>query len=143
MCRKPPLCVCVCMCVCVCVCVCVCMCSVTQLCPTLCNHMNYSLLGSSVHRIFQARILEQVAVSFSRRVPTQGSSLHFRHWQTDSLPLGHQGIPSSLLVLDYTQDAIVQVPGINSLSTLLLQCSKPHRLLAHDTSHSAVLFLVR
>ena len=33
---------------------------VTQLCPTLC------LPGSSVHGILQARILEWVAISFSR-----------------------------------------------------------------------------
>ena len=31
-----------------------------------CNHMNCSLSGSSVHRIFQARILEWVAISYSR-----------------------------------------------------------------------------
>ena len=39
---------------------------VAQLCPTLCDPMNYSLPGSSVHGIFQARVLEWVAVSFSR-----------------------------------------------------------------------------
>ena len=33
----------------VCVCVCVCVCSVTQSCPTLCDHMDCSLPGSSVH----------------------------------------------------------------------------------------------
>ena len=37
-----------------------------QLCPTLCNPMDYSLPGSSVHGIFQARILEWVAIPFSR-----------------------------------------------------------------------------
>ena len=31
-----------------------------------CNPMNYSLPGSAVHGIFQARILEWVAISFSR-----------------------------------------------------------------------------
>ena len=31
---------------------------VAQLCPTLCDPMNYSLPGSSVHGILQARILE-------------------------------------------------------------------------------------
>ena len=51
------------LCVCVCVCVCV---LVTQSCPTLCNPMDCSLPGSSVHEIFQARILEWVAISFSR-----------------------------------------------------------------------------
>ena len=42
------------------------MCWVTQLCLTLCNPKNCSLPGSSVHGIFQARILEQVAISFSK-----------------------------------------------------------------------------
>ena len=35
-------------------------------CPTLCDPMNCSLSGSSVHGIFQARILEWVATSSSR-----------------------------------------------------------------------------
>ena len=39
---------------------------VTQSCPTLCDLMDYSLPGSSVHGIFQARILEWVAIPFSR-----------------------------------------------------------------------------
>ena len=39
---------------------------VTQSCPTLCNPTDYSLPGSSVHGIFQARVLEWVAISFSR-----------------------------------------------------------------------------
>ena len=39
---------------------------VVQSCPTLCDPMDCSLLGSSIHGIFQARILEWVAVSFSR-----------------------------------------------------------------------------
>ena len=38
-------------------------CSVTQSCPTLCNHLDYSLPGSSVYGIFQARILDWVAIS--------------------------------------------------------------------------------
>ena len=38
-----------------------------QLCPTLCHPVDCSLPGSSVHRILQARILEGVAMSFSRR----------------------------------------------------------------------------
>ena len=39
---------------------------VAQLCPTLCDRMVCSLPGSSVHGIFQAKILEWVAISFSR-----------------------------------------------------------------------------
>ena len=40
---------------------------VTQLCSTLCDLMDYSLPGSSVHGILQARLLGWVAVPFSRR----------------------------------------------------------------------------
>ena len=40
---------------------------VSQLCPILCDPMDYSLPGSSVHGILQARLLEWVAISFSRR----------------------------------------------------------------------------
>ena len=39
---------------------------VTQLCPTLCDLVDCSPPGSSVHGILQARILEWVAISFSR-----------------------------------------------------------------------------
>ena len=47
------------------------MCVHAQLCPTLCDTMDCSLPDSSVHGHFQTRILEWVAISFSR-----GSSLH-------------------------------------------------------------------
>ena len=51
-----------------------------QLCPTLCDAMECSLPGSSVHGLFQARIPERVAISFSRGF--------FRPWdQTPSLVL--------------------------------------------------------
>ena len=39
---------------------------VTQSCRTLCDPMDSSLPGSAVHGIFQARILEWAAISFSR-----------------------------------------------------------------------------
>ena len=39
---------------------------VAQLCPTLCDPMDCNLSGSSVHGIFQARVLEWIAISFSR-----------------------------------------------------------------------------
>ena len=40
---------------------------VTQSCPTLSDPMDYSLPGSSVHGIFQARVLEWGAIAFSVR----------------------------------------------------------------------------
>ena len=67
-----------------------------QLCPTLCSS---SPLGSSVHGIFQARILEWVAMPSFR-----GSSqprdwtciLCLLHWQVGSLPLAPPGKPLHL-----------------------------------------------
>ena len=43
-----------------------CGCLIAQLCPTLCNPLDCSPSGSSVHAIFQARILEWIAISSSR-----------------------------------------------------------------------------
>ena len=40
---------------------------VAQSCPIFCEAMDCSLAGSSVHGILQARILEWVAIPFSRR----------------------------------------------------------------------------
>ena len=55
-----------CTCVCVCARVHMCTCSVPLLCLTATLWTIYSPLGSSVHGVFQARILEWVAISFSR-----------------------------------------------------------------------------
>ena len=68
-------------------------CSVTKSCVTLSDLMACSLLGSSVHGIFQARELGWVASSFSRgssrpRECTSciGSQI-FYHWATWCVPL--------------------------------------------------------
>ena len=67
---------------------------VAQSCQTLCNPMNCSLPGTSVHGILQARILEWVAISFSRgssqpRARTQVSCIvgrWFTVWATREAP---------------------------------------------------------
>ena len=45
---------------------CVCVCMRAPSCLTLCDPMDYRLPGSSTHGISQARILEWVAISYSR-----------------------------------------------------------------------------
>ena len=40
--------------------------NVAQSCPTLCDPMDLALPGSSVHGIFQAIVLEWIAISFSK-----------------------------------------------------------------------------
>ena len=47
--------------------ICMCMCKVTQSYLTLCDPVDCSPPGSSVHGILQARILEWIAMSFSSR----------------------------------------------------------------------------
>ena len=76
---------------------CCCCCLVAQSCLILCDTMDCSPPGSSIHGIFQARVLEWVAISYSRGLfPTHGSNLHLLHWQADSLPLRHSGSPKAL-----------------------------------------------
>ena len=66
-----------------------------QSCLTLCNSMDCSLSGSSIHGIFQARVLEWVVISFSRGSsrPRHGTRilLHLLHWKASSLTRCHLG----------------------------------------------------
>ena len=50
---------------------------VTQSCPTLSDPMDCSLPGSSVHGIFQARVLEWGAIAFSGAIMLAGANLNF------------------------------------------------------------------
>ena len=71
-----------------------------QSCPTLCDPMDCSPPGSSVHRILQARVLEWVAISFSRgssrpRDRTQVSRIRgrcFNLWATREEEMVIKGI---------------------------------------------------
>ena len=65
-----------------------------QSCPTLCDPLDCSPPGFSVHGISQARLLEWVAISFSRRSSQPGikpMSPESPALQKDSLPLSHLG----------------------------------------------------
>ena len=67
--------------------------SIAQLCLTLCNPMDCSPPGSSIHGIFQARVLEWVAISFSRWVIflTLGSKPSLPHCRWILYQLNHKG----------------------------------------------------
>ena len=73
-------------------------CSVAQMCPPLCDLVDCSPPGSSVHGITQASVLEWVAISFSREssVPRDQSQVSYvsftgrwilYHWATGEAPL--------------------------------------------------------
>ena len=53
---------------------------VAQSCPTLCHPLDCSLPGSSAHGIFQAKVLEWVAIAFSEmKVMRSLISVQFSH----------------------------------------------------------------
>ena len=99
---------------------------VAQSCLTLCNRMDCSLSGSSIHGIFQARMLELIAISFSR-----GSS-----WPRDRMRVSHiagrrftvwatrEASYSRGHLLNYEQQPCPSV----SWSPLLLQTPMPARI---------------
>ena len=78
---------------------------VTQSCPTLCDPLNCSPLGASIHGILQARILEWVAIPFSKASfwPRDWTCLpHCRQilYRLTQGTLGHKGyIMEKLLVM--------------------------------------------
>ena len=68
-----------------------------QSCPTLCDPIDYSPPGSSIHWILQARILEWFAMPSSRGSSRPRDwtcvSYVYLHWQAGSIPLAPPGKP--------------------------------------------------
>ena len=93
-----------------------------QLCPTLCDPMDCSPPGSSVHGILQSRILAWVAM------PSRESNLcllHLLHWQGGSLPLAPSGkwgnpIPERGNKCQAGDRGVTRVPLVHSLSPVLI-----------------------
>ena len=75
-------------------CLCCFCCSVTKLCQTP-SQLLFSLPGSSVRGISQAKIKIEVGCHFPspEDTPNSGIVLCLLHWQADSLPLSHLGTP--------------------------------------------------
>ena len=62
---------------------------VTQLCPTFCDPMDYSLPGSSIHGIFQARVQEEIVKGMLKMLVM--NIIHFT--PEPALPSGPQHLP--------------------------------------------------
>ena len=122
-----------------------------QSCPTLCDPLDCSWPGFSDHGIFQARILEWVAISSSKassqpRDWTQVSGLLY--WQVGSLPLTPPGNPIIYNSVYYLSHVVHHIPTTDLLSLYLLttftQCllSSPLPLVTTNLiSSSMILFL--
>ena len=96
-----------------------------QLCPALCNPMNCSLPGSFVHGILQARILEWIAIPFSRESSWLTSLRSNLHWQAGSWPLAPPGEVSLgrvhslyLILFDMMANGIVSLISLSHISLL-------------------------
>ena len=120
-----------------------CLVLVTQLCPTLYNPMGCSPPGSSVHGIFQARILVWVAIPSSRgsswpRDRTQVSCIagrFFTIWATSPVAKSLQSCPTLFDPIDGSPPGST-VPGTLQARTLewvAISFSKPP---AHYPSNS-------
>ena len=120
-----------------------------QSCLTLCNAMDCSLPGFSVHGILQARIQEWVAVPFSRgsfgtRNWTQASTL-----QADSLLYESQEYPRSNLILRnrhlkyliISPIVIFQVCSHSSTHLSIQKCNKYHHKIERITFVQQILNL--
>ena len=89
----------------------VCVCVGAQSCSTLCDPMDCSPPGSSVHGISQVRILERAAISSSRDLPDPGTEPRtpsLWHWQAGSLSAGRPGAPT-------VSELRAQPPGLRGL----------------------------
>ena len=86
---------------------------VTQSCPTLGDPMGYGLPHSSVHGIFQARVLEWVAISFSR------GSFQPRDWTQVSWIVGRY----------FTVWATRKVQGLSLLKLMSIELVMPSNRL--------------
>jgi len=104
-----------------------------QSCPTLCTPMDCSLPGSSIHGIFQARVLEWVAIAFSGRSSIQsaktrlGADCHSDHelliakfrlnlkkvWKT-TRPLSHD---LNRIPYDYTVEVRNRFKGLDLIES--------------------------
>ena len=82
---------------------------VSQSCPTLCDPIDCCLPGSSIHGIFQARVLEWVAISFST-----GSS-----WPKDWTLVSY--IPGRHFNLWATREAHIYLCHISLIKKLRIQ----------------------
>ena len=94
-----------------------------QSCPTLCDPIDCSLPGSSVCGIFQATVLEWIAIFFSRGIfPTQGLNPGLPHCRQTLYCLSHQGswVPKNLwfwtVVLEKTLESTLDCKEIKPIN---------------------------
>ena len=90
------------------------------MCPTLCDPMDCSLPGSSIHGIFQARVPERVR---HRIFPTQGSNPGLPHCRQMLCHLSHKGSP--IITINEVKKVKVLVFRLHQTLCDPMNCSPP------------------
>ena len=116
-----------------------CCCLVTKSCLTLCNFMECNPSGSFVHRIFQARMLEWVFISFSRGSYWPRDQIHISWLASGFFVTEPTGKPVINFLLDVWFANIFSQP-VYCLFTLLM-ISFAVKKLCSLKSHSCLLSL--
>ena len=98
---------------------------VAQSCPTLCDPMDCSLQGSSVHGIFQARVLEHCRLHLTSGPPG-------KYLCTILKPSIH--LPSQLLLLSPIHTLCLGPCNSRSQNSCLMLCSKSRRIPSYCPS---------
>ena len=96
-----------------------------QLFPTLCDAMDCRPAGSSLHRISQARILECVAISFSKGIfLIKKLNPGVLHWRRILYHLSHQKkIPKTLIYMSiyiHIQVHVLEITSLCPISSTLI-----------------------
>ena len=111
---------------------------VAQSCPTLCDPMDCSLPDSSVHGIFQATVLEWIAISFSSIFLTQGSNLGLPHCRQTLLPSEPPDTRHAVIVCPFI---FIWWSNINNGPCLLTKVSVSKSLLIDKWKQIILAFL--
>ena len=112
--------------------------SVAQSCPTLCDPMDCSPPGSSVHRIPQARILEWGATAFLQGIfPTQGSNPGLPPCRWLLYQLSHQGGPFKRFISSVAQSYLTLCDPMNhstpGLPVYITNCRSLPKLMSIES----------
>ena len=102
-------------------------CSFAELCPTLCNPMDSSPLGSSVHGIFPGKNT-RVSCHFLLQgiFPAQKLNPCLLHLQVDSLPLSHLGSPRvNAIPVKFQQVGVVYIETFKLSLKFIWKCKWP------------------
>ena len=111
---------------------------VTQSCPTLCDPMDYSLSGSSIHEIFQARVLEWIPSPGD--LPDPGIEPGSPALQADTLP---SEPPGALCIIEIVFNENGSISFMGPLRKRSLKWSFKWKRSLNRSGQSSIIIILR